>query len=105
MRSPCERCKRLPPGEISYKAATVMTSTFIRQLIIHTICNVTGNEPTEIAALHRVELNTRDWEQVFSRLEAALDIHTRMLTSTERSICIDTLTQTLHAKVAGNIIS
>lgn len=82
-----------------------MTSTFIRQLIIHTICNVTGDEPTEFAACSRVQLNTRDWEQVFSRLEAALDIHTGMLTSTERSISIDTLTQTLHGEVAGNIIT
>jgi hypothetical protein len=90
--------------KIIHKAATVMTPTFIRQLIIHTICNVTGEEPKDIVALDEVELNTRDWEQIFSRLEATLDIHTGMLTSTERSISIDALMRALHAKLAGDII-
>jgi hypothetical protein len=79
-----------------------MTPTFIRQLIIYTICNVTGDERKDIAILDEVELNTRDWEQTFSRLEAILDIHTGMLTLTERSICIDTLTRVLHHKLAGD---
>jgi Family of unknown function (DUF6137) len=81
-----------------------MTPTFIRQFIIYTICNVTGEEPKDIVTLDEVELNTRDWEQIFSRLEATLDIHTGMLTSTERSISIDALMRTLHAKLAGDII-
>ena len=81
-----------------------MTPEFIRQLIIHTICNVTGEEPKAIVALDRIELNARDWEQIFSRLEATLDIHTGMLTSTKRSISIDALLRALHAKLAGDSI-
>lgn len=81
-----------------------MTPTFIRQLILHTICNVTGEEPKDIAALDEVELNARDWEQVFSRLEAALDIHTGRLTSTEQSISIAALVRELHDKLAGDSI-
>ena len=82
-----------------------MTPTFLRQLIIHTICNVTGEEPKDIVTLDEVELNTRDWEQIFSRLEAALDIHIGMLTSNERSISIDALMRLLHSKLTGDIIS
>jgi len=82
-----------------------MTRVLIRQLIIHMICNVTGKEPTDIVALNPVELNTRDWEQVFSRLEATLDMDTGMLLSRERAICIDALTHALHAKLAGDVIN
>ncbi|MBH8613438.1 DUF6137 domain-containing protein [Pseudomonas mohnii] len=81
-----------------------MTPHFIRQLIIHTICNVTGEPPENITAKNRIELNTRDWEQIFSRLEATLDIQTGMLTSTERSISIDALTPVLHAKISDDIV-
>jgi Family of unknown function (DUF6137) len=81
-----------------------MTPTFLRQLIIYTICNVTGEEPQDIVALDEVKLSTRDWEQIFSRLEAILDIHTGILTSTERSISIDALTRALHAMLTGDII-
>jgi hypothetical protein len=81
-----------------------MTPSFLRQLIIYTICNVTGEELKDIVTLDEVELNTRDWEQIFSRLEATLDIHTGMLTSTERSISIDALMRLLHAKLIGDII-
>lgn len=76
-----------------------MTPNFIRQLIIHTICNVTGEPPEEVTSLDRVELNTRDWEQVFSRLEATLDTQTGMLTAAERSFSIDPLTHVLHARL------
>ncbi|HEX7682456.1 MAG TPA: DUF6137 domain-containing protein [Trinickia sp.] len=79
-----------------------MTPSFIRQLIIHTVCNVTGDEPNKIAALDEIELNTRDWEQIFSRLEATLDIHTGMLASAQRSIVIETLARTLHGKLDGH---
>jgi len=81
-----------------------MTPTFIRQLIIHTVCNVTGEDPKHIVALNEVVLSTRDWEQVFSRLEASLDIDTGMLTPSERSIAIDLLTRVLHAKLADHVI-
>ncbi|MEM5331729.1 DUF6137 domain-containing protein [Paraburkholderia sp. JHI2823] len=81
-----------------------MTPTFLRQFIIYTICNVTGEEPGNIVALDKVELNTRDWEQIFSRLEAILDVHTGLLTSTERSISIEALTHLLHARLTGDII-
>lgn len=81
-----------------------MTPVFILQLIIHTICNVTGKDPADIVALGWAELNTRDWEQVFSRLEATLDIDTGMLSSRERTICLDALTRALHAKLAGDVI-
>ncbi|WP_124409930.1 DUF6137 domain-containing protein [Pseudomonas sp. R4-34-07] len=81
-----------------------MTPYFIRQLIIHTICNVTGAAPIEVTALDWVELNTRDWEQVFSRLEATLDIQTGMLTSIERSFSIEKLMHMLHARVTHNIV-
>lgn len=81
-----------------------MTPSFIRHLIIHTVCNVTGEEPNDIVARETVELNTRDWEQVFSRLEATLDIHTGLLTSPERSFVIETLTSMLHDKLAGDSI-
>lgn len=82
-----------------------MTPVLIRQLIIYTIYNVTGEDPTDIVALESVELNTRDWEQVFSRLEAILDIETGMLSSRERAICIDALTHALHAKLASDVIN
>jgi CBS-domain-containing membrane protein len=82
-----------------------MTLHFIRQLVIHTICNVTGAPPKEVTALDRVELNTRDWEQVFSRLEATLDIQTGMLTSVERSFSIDALMRVLHARLTDNIVT
>src|ERR1700737_3134481 len=98
MRAPRERCSPLLLKGQS-QSATVMTPTFIRQLIIYTICNVTGEETKDIAALDEVELNIRDWEQIFSRLEATLDIHTGMLTATERSISIDALMRALHSKL------
>lgn len=82
-----------------------MTPHFIRQLVIHTICNVTGAPPKDVTALDRVELNTRDWEQVFSRLEATLDIQIGMLTSAERSISIDALMRMLHARLTDNIVT
>ena len=82
-----------------------MTPWFIRQLIIHTICNVTGASPKEVTALDRVELNTRDWEQVFSRLEATLDIQTGMLISVERSFSIDALMRLLHTRLTDNIVT
>lgn len=82
-----------------------MTPHFIRQLVIHTICNVTGETPKDVKALDRVELNTRDWEQIFSRLEATLDIQTGMLTSVERSISIDTLVLVLHARLTDDIVT
>ncbi|MDB6049424.1 MAG: hypothetical protein JWR17_2170 [Pseudomonas sp.] len=82
-----------------------MTPHFIHQLVIHTICNVTGETPKDVTALDRVELSTRDWEQVFSRLEATLDIQTLMLTSTERSISIDALMRVLHAKLRDDIVT
>ncbi|MEB0028246.1 hypothetical protein QN375_21100 [Pseudomonas sp. MH9.2] len=82
-----------------------MTPHFIRQLVIHTICNVTGETPKDVTALDRIELNTRDWEQVFSRLEATLDIQIGMLTSAERSISIDALMRVLHARLTDEIIT
>ena len=82
-----------------------MTPHFIRQLIIHTICNVTGASAEEVTHLNSVELNTRDWEQVFSRLEATLDIQTEMLTSVKRGFSIEALTYVLYAKLANNIVS
>lgn len=82
-----------------------MTPHFIRQLVIHTICNVTGAPPQEVSALDKVELNTRDWEQVFSRLEATLDIQTGMLTSVERAFSIEALMHVLHARLTDNIVT
>jgi hypothetical protein len=81
-----------------------MTPVLARQLIIHTLCNVTGKSPADIVALDPVKLNTRDWEQVFSRLEAIFDIDTGMLSSRERAICVDALAHALHAKLAGDVI-
>ncbi len=74
-----------------------MTPHFTRNLLIDTISNVTGKPPEVIAALEKVMLDTRDWEQVFSRLEATLDIQTGMLTLSERSILIDEATSLMHA--------
>lgn len=82
---------------------TFMTPQFIRQLIIHTLCNVTGESPKDLIALDRVVLNTRDWEQVFSRLESTLDIQTGMMISSERSISIEALASVLHTKLSGDI--
>lgn len=82
-----------------------MTPYFIRQLVIHTICNVTGAPPKEVTALDTVELDTRDWEQVFSRLEAMLDIQTGMLTSAERSFSIDAIVRVLHARLTDDIVT
>ncbi|NUT77424.1 hypothetical protein HNO86_20465 [Pseudomonas sp. C1C7] len=81
-----------------------MTLHFIRQLVIHTICNVVGETPEDVTALNKVELNTRDWEQVFSRLEATLDIQTDKLASTERTISIGTLARELHTKITDDIV-
>jgi CBS-domain-containing membrane protein len=82
-----------------------MTPHFIHQLVIYTICNVTGETHKNVTALDRVELNTRDWEQVFSRLEATLDIQTGMLTSAERSISLDALMRVLYARLADDIVT
>lgn len=82
-----------------------MTPYFIRQLIVHTICNVTGARPEEVTALEEIELDTRDWEQVFSRLEATLDIQTGMLTSADRSFSIETLMKALHASLTDDIVT
>jgi hypothetical protein len=82
-----------------------MTPNFVRNLIIHVICSVTGEEPDDIVALDEVELDTRDWEQIFSRLEATLDIQTGLLTAPQRTIHIDTLTADLHARLAGDLIA
>ena len=85
------------------KMITFMTPHFIQQLIIHTICNVTGESPVDVIALDRVVLNTRDWEQILSRLEATLDIQTDMMTSVELSISIDALAHVLHTKLSDDI--
>lgn len=82
-----------------------MTPHFIRQLVIHTICNVTGEPPEQVTALDRVELNTRDWEQVFSRLEATLDIQTGMLSSAERAFSIDELMRVLHTRLTDDMVT
>lgn len=82
-----------------------MTPQFVRNLIIHVICAVTGEEHDDILALEEVELDTRDWEQIFSRLEATLDVQTGLLTSPQRSIRIDALTADLHARLAGDLIA
>ncbi|SEN01787.1 hypothetical protein SAMN04487857_108195 [Pseudomonas sp. ok272] len=82
-----------------------MTPHFIHQLVIYTICNVTGETPKNVSALDRVELNTRDWEQVFSRLEATLDIQTGMLTSVERAFSIDALMLLLHTRLTDDIVT
>lgn len=81
-----------------------MTPHFIHQLVIHTLCNVTGEPPEAVTALDRVELSTRDWEQLFSRLEATLDIQTGMLTSAERTISIDALVRMLHVRLKDDIV-
>ncbi|OWQ86239.1 hypothetical protein CDN99_20605 [Roseateles aquatilis] len=78
-----------------------MTPNQLRQLIIHTVCNVTGEEPEEILAHETVTLDTRDWEQVFSRLEATLDIDSGLLAGPRRSFEIDELTRDLHARLSG----
>lgn len=80
-----------------------MSPEYIRQLIIHTICSVTGEDADEILSTPVVEVNTRDWEQIFSRLEANLDLNTRLLTSGSRTIDIDALTRDLHARMADII--
>jgi hypothetical protein len=90
--------------KINHNMAKLMTPHFIRQLVIHTICNVTGAPAKKVTALDKVELNTRDWEQVFSRLEATLDIQIGMLTSIERGLSIEALTHALHAKLADSIV-
>lgn len=84
---------------------TLLTPHFIRHLIIHTICTVTGESYEEVRVLDRVALNTRDWEQVISRLEATLDIQTGMIISAERSISINALASELHAKLSDIIIT
>ena len=81
-----------------------MTPVFILQLAIHTICDVTGKDPADIVALGRVELKTRDWGQIIRRPEATLDIDTGMLSSRERTICLDELTRALHTEFADDVI-
>lgn len=76
-----------------------MTPGFIQQFTIHTICSVTGASPKAIIALDRIELTARDWEQVFSRLEAAFDIQIDMLTSTNRSLSIESLMHAIQIKM------
>jgi hypothetical protein len=79
-----------------------MTLNHLRQLIVHTVCNVTGEEPEDVLDLSPVVLDTRDWEQVFSRLEATLDIDSGLLAGEARSFDIDALARSLQARLAGH---
>lgn len=77
-----------------------MTLSFVRNLIIQTLCNVTGDDLEEIQSAKRVKLDTRDWEQVFGRLEASLDLVTGELTSARRTLDIDALARAIHRRLA-----
>lgn len=77
-----------------------MTRNFIRNLIVCTIANVTGDDIEEVLDAEVVELDTRNWEQIFGRLEATLDVTSGWLLSTERSIDIDALARTLDERLA-----
>jgi hypothetical protein len=82
-----------------------MSPNFIRNLLIYTISNVTGSHYTEIAETDELLLNTRDWEQIISRLEATLDIQTGLLTSPGRTISIGAMTNLLYGLTGENIFS
>jgi len=73
-----------------------MTPLFIRNLIIYTIANVTGMSPCKIAPLKEIKLDARDWEQIFSRLEATLDMEILILAPNTRTLSINNLTQDIH---------
>lgn len=78
-----------------------MEISTIRNFTSSTISNVTGQSWDIIECSHTVELNSRDWEQVFSRLEAALDITTDMLREDGGSCSLSFLTQRVQAKLRG----
>ncbi|MBB2485164.1 hypothetical protein H5407_07955 [Mitsuaria sp. WAJ17] len=78
-----------------------LSRQFIRQLIVQTLCTVTGEEMQDILAMDEVEVDTRDWEQIISRLEAFLDVSTGLLSSGQRVVRIDALAQDLFQRVHG----
>lgn len=81
----------------------IMNQEFIRQLVVHTICNVTGDPPEALTTFGEIALDTRDWEQVISRLEATLDIETGVLASAKRTLSIYEITHLLYDKLAHNV--
>lgn len=78
-----------------------MTRNFIRNLIAHTIANVTGEDLAEILKVGTIEVDTRDWEQIFGRLESTLDLTSGEMMSTGRAIDLDALARLLAARLGS----
>ena len=76
-----------------------MTRSFIRNLIVQTIANVTGEDIDEILEADNIEVDSRDWEQIFGRIESTLDLPSGEMLSTGRTIDIDTLADAIFGRL------
>jgi len=76
-----------------------MTRSFIRNLIVQTIANVTGEDIDEILEADNIEVDSRDWEQIFGRIESTLDLTSGEMLSTGRTIDIDTLADGIFGRL------
>lgn len=62
-----------------------------RRLVVKAIADVTGEPPDEVEAQAIHLLDTRDWEQVVSRIEAYFDVSLGLLASPDRVVDIGAL--------------
>jgi hypothetical protein len=74
---------------------------FIRMMIIKTIADVTGDDVPDVARRKRVKLDTRDWEQVVSRLEAVFDCTLDLLLAPTHVLDVAALTEEIGRRTAG----
>jgi uncharacterized protein DUF6137 len=80
-----------------------MSPSFVRQLVIRTICEVNGEDVDEVLARNPFQADTRDWEQMIGRLEAIFDLTLHRFTAATRTIDIDELAEIIHANSADLI--
>jgi hypothetical protein len=74
---------------------------FIRMMIIKTVADVTGDEVPDVARRKRMKLDTRDWEQVVSRLEAIFDCTLDLLLAPTHVLDVAALTEEIGRRTAG----
>jgi hypothetical protein len=75
------------------------TAHTVRQLVVKTICDVTGDDADEVLDASPMEVDPRDWEQILSRLEATFDCTLDLLTSPDHLINIRALTREIQARL------
>lgn len=78
-----------------------MTRDFVRNFIVHTIANVTGEDIQDVEAAGDIEVDSRDWEQIFGRIEATLDLTSGEMLALDRVIRIEPLSIELHRRLVG----